>query len=78
MLLYGAGLALGVATLALVVPTLVAIPLGLFIAWLGLSWGLQSWKLFRTRRRDPPARTEATVAPTDGPREAGRLDRGDG
>lgn len=52
VLLYGAALALAVAIVALLWPTLVAIPLGLVVAWLGLSWALQSWRLFRDRRRE--------------------------
>jgi len=54
MLLYGALLALGLAAVALLWPPLVAVPLGLFVAWLGLSWGLQAWKLFRDRRQEMP------------------------
>jgi cardiolipin synthase len=70
VLLYGAGLALTFAVAALLWPALVAIPMGLFVAWLGLSWGWQSWKLFRERRREMLRR--------EGRAEEGREERGEG
>jgi len=69
VLLYGAVLALGVAVVALLWPTLVAVPLGLVVAWLGLSWALQAWRLFRDRGRDARRLEEMARQP---PRQEGR------
>ncbi len=52
-LLYGLLLlgALGVA--ALVWPSAIAYPLGVFLLWVSFSWAIQSVKLWRLRRREP-------------------------
>ena len=51
-LLYGGGTALALAGVAFVWPRVLAVPLGVFVAWLGLSWALRAWALFRERGRD--------------------------
>lgn len=51
-LLYGGGVALAVAVVAFVWPRVLALPLGVFVAWLGLSWAWQAWTLFRTRKHE--------------------------
>jgi cardiolipin synthase A/B len=58
-LLYGLVLlgALGAAALAW--PTVIAYPLGVFLVWVAFSWGIQSLKLWRQRRRETPIGVKA-------------------
>lgn len=51
-LLYGGVLALALAAVAFVWPRVLAVPLGVFVAWLGLGWAARSWVLFRDRARE--------------------------
>ncbi len=49
MLLYGAIFALVTAGVAIAWPALVAVPLGAFVAWLGMGWLVRAWSLYRGR-----------------------------
>ncbi|MCC7125752.1 MAG: cardiolipin synthase B [Acidobacteria bacterium] len=49
MLLYGAIFALVTAGVAVAWPALVAVPLGAFVAWLGMGWLVRAWSLYRGR-----------------------------
>jgi cardiolipin synthase len=51
-LLYGAGIALGISTVAFLWPKWLAIPVGVVIGWLGLAWAARAVKLLRDGRQD--------------------------
>lgn len=51
-LIYGAALALAIAFVALKWPRVIAVPIGLVVAWLGTAWAVRAWKLFRRRSED--------------------------
>ena len=58
-LIYGAAMALAIAIVALKWPRVVAVPIGIIVAWLGTAWAVRAWKLYRQR----PGDTEAPDRP---------------
>lgn len=63
-LIYGAALALAIAVVALKWPRVIAVPIGIIVAWLGAAWAVRAWKLARRRPElhdpaDEPARHQA-------------------
>lgn len=58
-LLYGALGALGVAIVAVKWPRVIAVPIGVIVAWLGMAWAGRAWKLFRKSPGEDEASEEA-------------------
>ena len=54
-LIYGAAIALALAFVSLRWPRVIALPIGVLVAWLGTAWAVRAWKLYRQRPEDVEA-----------------------
>ncbi len=52
ILLNGALLAIGVGIVGFLWPRVLAVPVGIVTVWLGLSWAVRAWVLFRKHRQE--------------------------
>lgn len=58
-LIWGAAIAVAIAFIAVKWPRVIAVPIGVIVAWLGAAWAVRAWKLVRRRPEttDPPDET---------------------